>query len=84
MAGLECNWHKNGCRSFNEFIKTERRQMECDYRYGITNEIVLTQVQTRYADAFSDSQRSSEIGKYRFRITKNHSIPVYGRPVVIS
>ena len=70
MAGLECNWHKNGCRNFNEFIKTKHQQMECDNRYGITTEIFLTQVQTRYADGFSDNQRLSGIGKYRFLITK--------------
>ena len=83
MAGLECNWHKNGCRNFNEFVKTKHQQMECDNRYGINTEIFLTQVQTRYADAFSDSQRQPEIGKSRFLITKNHSIPVPSRTVVM-
>ena len=70
MAGLECNWHKNSCSNFNEFIKTKHQQMECYYRYWINTEIFLTQVQTRYADAFSDSQRQLRIGKYHFLITK--------------
>ena len=84
MAGLECNWHKNNCSNFNEFIKTKHQQMECDYRYWITNKNFLTQLQTRYADAFSDSQRQPGIGKYRFLNTKNHSIPVHSWRVVIS
>ncbi len=83
MAGPECNGHKNGYGNFNEFIKTKHQQMECDYRYGTTSGIFTTQVQTQYADTFSGTQRLSEIGKYRFLNTKNHSMPVFGRTVVM-
>lgn len=76
MAVFEFSWHKNGCCSFNEFINTERRQMECDYRYGIPNKIFLTQEQILRADTVSDTQRQPGIGKSRLRIIKNQSISV--------
>ena len=83
MAELECNWHKNGCRNFNEFIKTKHQQMKCDYRYGTNSGIFITQIQTQSADMFYGTQKLSEIGKYHFRNTKNHSMPVFGRTVVM-
>lgn len=83
MAGHEGNWHKNGGRNFNEFIKTKHQLMEYDYRYGTNSGIFQTQVQTPCADTFSGTQRLSEIGKYRFLNTKNHAMPVFGRTVVM-
>jgi len=83
MAGPDCNWLNNGGRNFNEFIKTKHQLMECDYRYRTTRGIFQTLVQTQYADTFSGTQRLSEIGKFRFLNTKNHSIPVFGWTVVM-
>ena len=82
MTEFECNWHENDGRNFNEFIKTKHQQMECDYRYGTSSGIFQTQVQTQYADTFN-TQRLSEIGKYRFLNTKNHSMPSFGMTVVM-
>ncbi|MDP3396886.1 MAG: hypothetical protein Q8S57_09530 [Methanoregula sp.] len=83
MAEPDCNWFNNGGRNFNEFIKTKHQQMECDYRYRTTSGIFKTLVQTPYADTFSGTQRLSENGKFRFLNTKNHSIPGFGRTVVM-
>lgn len=83
MAGPDGNWHKNGCRNFNEFIKSKHQQMECDCRYGTNSGIFLMQVQTPYADTFSGTQKLSEIGKYCFLNTKSHLMPVFGRTVVM-